>query len=187
MLRTICWAAVFAIPLPAVASTLYGSTVTAAGYYPTAQDRQTNFASALIGDDIEFPDGAMVYFEGGTAGASMDFRSSSLEIVAVSDGGPAHQYQFDGIIYVFDGAPAILGVTVNPISTVVPTDIAYTSNSISLNVAGVAPPPGSHTMLLDITLAPVPEPSQSLSLATALLVILARSIRESGLNRHYTE
>ena len=161
-------------PAPAAAQSLYGSTVTAAGYYPTATTLQTNIASSMVNDGIEFPNGSIVYIAGGTPGATFDFHASSLEVVNLESGGGGSTNQFDGIKFRFFGAPAIVGVSFDTSSQFTVPKTTFTSDSISLNFSGLSHPAIGATGSLNIQLAPIPEPASWLLLSLGVILVLCK-------------
>ena len=174
MLKLLLTTAVLAwTAAPGSAQTLIGSTVTAAGYYPTATTIQTNIASATIGAGVEFADGSIVYFAGGTPGATFDFRTTSLELVNLETGGGGSTSQFDGIIFRFFSAPSVVGVSFDASSQFTFPGITFSPDSISLNFAGIAHPAIGARALINIQLAPVPEPAPWLLLSAGVLLIVA--------------
>jgi len=81
---------------------------------------------------------------------------------------------FNGFVFNFSGAPKIVNVTLDAASTFTPTNITFTSNSISLNLSGDTVTTSS-VLILDIRLqnsVETPEPSTALTLGTSLVGLL---------------
>ena len=161
------------LPTASIASTLYGSTITAAIYCcvaPTEPNRITNIVSSVVSDAVEFPENAFTFHDGPSPdGIDIDFGTSAVSFLAKSNS-TAHPGTFNGFVFTFSGAPAILNVTINPISNFTPVNLAFTSNSITINFAGRSVTSASRA-LFDITLAPVPAPSAATTFAAGILAL----------------
>ena len=164
-----------AIATPGIgfASSLYGSTATTAIYCcaaPTEPNRITHFISALVGPMLEFPQDSFVFFPNDPgSGVDVDVGQSSLTFTSV-DGAAAVPATFNGYVFTFVQAPPIQAVSIDTGSDFIPVDLTFTSDSITVNFAGVAPAAGGKS-ILDITLAPVPEEPTMLLFGVGLLAL----------------
>jgi len=116
----------------AASHTLIGSTVTATLYNPDLATILGGPASATVGQATPtFPNGTIL-------------GNSQFEIDIVSDRITYNPLQnvtygaatFNGFVFQFTNAPTILGVTLDSTSNFTPTNITFTSNSVSINLSG---------------------------------------------------
>src|SRR5258708_5399838 len=126
-----------------------GSTVKVDNKFPNL-GTLVNTQSAIVGAGVEFP------FISGLA-SSIDVSDSTILLTRVSrtSYSPA---AFSGPVFTFIGAPTITGVTLAPSSTIGVTNLSFTANTISVNLAGQADPPGTFA-LFNVTFAPDGGPS----------------------------
>ncbi len=162
-IKLICSVAVSAaalfMHLPMDAQTLTGSEVTGAGYCcnsPNEGDRVTNQLTATVGLAVEFPSGSFVDIgnQSETIPASIDFGANSLQI-SYSEAATAAPGVFNGYVFRFEGAPAIVAATIDPSSTYFPV-LTFNQNTIFINEAGLELTPASHLL---VNISAVPEPS----------------------------
>ncbi|MET0858623.1 MAG: PEP-CTERM sorting domain-containing protein [Telluria sp.] len=179
-------AAALCMHLPAKAQSLTGSQVTGAAYCcnsPNESDRVTNLLATTVGTGIEFPVGSFVDIgtQLETVPASIDFGANSLEIV-YSEAATAAPGLFNGYVFTFTGAPAIVAVDIDPSSTYFPV-LTFNQNTIFVNEAGFEFTPASRLL---VNISAVPEPSAyALFFGGLALVAFAgrkasRSIAASG-------
>jgi PEP-CTERM motif len=172
LLAVMAWAA------PAGAQGLLGATVTAAGYCcsaPVEENRLTDFVTASVGDTVEFPLGSLRASTIGIIPAQIDVSDTSISVTnmasATAGGGG-----FNGIVFDFQGAPAILGVAVDPSST---TEldawrVTYTPNSVRVDAAGTTGFAGTTAVIDVLTSAVVPtipEPATSALMLAGLAAL----------------
>ena len=166
------------------ASALDGSSVTAAVYCctaPTETYRISNFSNSIVFDGIEFPQGSFTSNTGGifVIPLNIDIGATTIDFDYTASAS-ALGGTFNGSVFSFSGAPTITNVTINPASTFSPSGLSFTSNSVLVNVAGLNFSSSSR-LLLDVSLAPVPEPSTYAMLAAGLLPVFLAYRRR---NRH---
>jgi hypothetical protein len=148
------------VPL-ANAQGLTGSTVTGALYCcnaPTEENRATNFVTATVGSQVEFPNGAFTSMTPGLSPvpATLDIGANTIDLHYLASA-PAAPGMFDGYVLSFAGAPSITSVTADPSSTLTPASLSFTASTVLINNAGLALTPQSR-LLLNVTA--VPEPAQ---------------------------
>jgi len=165
-------AIVFVPALLALASTaradLAGANVSVAGYCCTAVDPADLFTNVLTGTvAVNFSEGSLTQTNdfGGLflVPIAIDIEPAQIVIQWSGSGGFASG-SFNGPHFAFSGpsVPPITDVTVDSLSTLDPTSLSFTANSIDVNVAGEAFSPGSEKVVLDIStssVVPTPEPS----------------------------
>lgn len=147
---------------------LAGANVSVAGYCCTSVEPTDLFTNVLNGTvPVDFPEGSLL--QTGAFGSlflvpvAFDIGSDQITIQWSGSGGFAGG-SFNGFHFAFSG-PSLLpitDVTVNSLTTLDPTTIGFTANSIDVNVAGKAYSPGSEEMVLDIStsgVSVVPEPA----------------------------
>lgn len=181
-------AAVFASVLaplsftPVHAAGLEGTQVTATAYCcsaPIEQDRFTVPATAEVGDGIEFPAGSIVTTSiRNIITSNIDVSAFSIELLYTQTANAALG-TFNGFAFDFSGLGlmGIAGVSLNPASTFAPGSVglSFDHNSVFYSGAGLAFTPDSR-VLIDVELAPVPEPSPY-AMAGAGLAVLAGLLR----------
>jgi hypothetical protein len=86
---------------------------------------------------------------------------------------------FNGGAFVFVGAPKITGVSLDPLSTIVPVSFSYTDNSVLFNFAGHQVSSGSR-LLLDVATAPVPEPATAWLWGFGLLFLASIALKRKA-------
>ena len=163
-------ATIFSSMVPATAASLYGSTVAAAWYCctaPTEPYRQTEFTSAIAGDLIEYSETAFYWFGQGYVSwnGTMDIQERSILIQSTKNSAGSPPDSFGGMVLTFTNAPTILSVSTNFSSNILPIWVTSTDGTVTINLSNITRTTGSF-LLLDITLAPVPE----LSSAALLLI-----------------
>jgi len=175
----LCVIASSAICQATVAAGLDGSEVTVAAYCCTApieSDRFTIPVTRIVGSDLEFPSGSIVEISGNTADTNIDVGASSID-VGYNQVGVAASGSFNGFVFDFAGSnvPNIIGVTLDPLSTVLASSIGLTfdADSVFVNAAGLPIRPDTR-ILVDIAFAAsVPEPRTSAMAIVGLLLLAA--------------
>lgn len=170
---------------PVNASTLEGASVTAAVYCctaPTEAYRTSNFSSATVDGDIEFPQSSFTSNTGGifVIPLNIDISANNIDFDYTASS-TALSGTFNGYVISFAGAPKITNVAINPASTFNPVSFSFTSNSVLVDVASLHFS-GSSRLLMDVSLAPVPEPRTAALLAAGLLPVLLAHRRRSKQN-----
>jgi hypothetical protein len=156
------------------AQVLTGSQVSTAVYCcstPTEPDRQTNIVTAEVGGGVEVPFGALL---GNVVPLNIDIGATTITLEYLTDS-VAATGTFNGLVFRFQGAPAIEGVTVNGASTFTPVWVAHDANSVTINLAALNFTPSSQ-LVLDIALA-VPEPATAAMLVAGLALLALRARR----------
>jgi hypothetical protein len=151
-------AAAFSPIVGAQAQSLTGSQVTVAGYCCTAvadADLVTNSLTAVVGPNVEFPQGSLMATSAGFEAlpVSIDVGSSTIQI-SYSAGGTTQPGGFNGFAFSFAGAPTITGVTLDPSSTYSPV-VSFSGNMVYVNEAGLTLTSTSTAL---VTISAVPEP-----------------------------
>lgn len=182
LLRLACVSALGLVAAtPAVSASLAGSTVSAAVYCcvePTESYRFSNLATAIVGDGVEFPLGALETVVSGRSviPLTVDIGADYVEL-DYTGSATASSGSFNGYVFAFDGAADIVGVSVNAASTFQPTEVWFTADTLYVDVANLRFNSGSR-LLLDVALAPVPEPSSWALFAGGLgLIGLTAAVR----------
>jgi hypothetical protein len=173
-------AALFMSPA-AHAQSLTGSQVTGAIYCceaPNEANRATNQVTATVGADVEFPNGVFTSLIPGLApvAATVDIGANTLDLQYL-ESAPSAPGTFDGYVFSFTGAPALLSVTVDPSSTLTPTSVTFDASTIFINNAGLALTPQSH-LLLNVSAVPEPANAAMLMGGLAAVGMLARRRRQ---------
>ncbi|MFC5479469.1 PEP-CTERM sorting domain-containing protein [Massilia suwonensis] len=159
--RILCAAAAALACCPmtgAQAQDLTGSTVNLAAYCCTApieSNRVTALLSATVGPAVEFPEGVLTSLDPNLepVPVTIDVGASTIDI-DYGAGGTTAPGGFNGFVFSFTGAPAILSVSVDPSSTYTPV-VTFEGNSIFVNEAGLTLTADSRAL---INVTPVPEP-----------------------------
>jgi hypothetical protein len=164
----------------AQAQGLTGSSVTGAIYCcdaPNEANRATNFVTATIGSGVEFPDGAFTSLVPGLepVPATVDFGAYTVDLHYLATA-PAEPGTYDGYVFTFSGAPTITSVTLDPGSTLTPTSLSFTGNSILINNADLALTPQSRVLL---NVAVVPEPAAVALMMAGLGVLVVAGRRRT--------
>lgn len=154
--------AVLCLTSVAHAQSLTGSQVTGAIYCceaPTEEFRATNLVTATVGSGVEFPNGVFTSVVPGLApvAANLDIGANTIDLHYL-ESAPAAPGVFDGYVLTFANAPEITSVTLDPSSTLTPTSISFTGNSVLINNADLALTPESRVLL---NVAVVPEPQEA--------------------------
>ncbi len=159
--------------IPAFADGLTGSQVTLTLADPTLSSPITNPLTATVGPGVEFPTGSVVS-NSPTFTAynpNIDISADSI-LLSYTINGSFNGASFNGFIFDFAGAPAITGVSLDPLSTLASSAVGlgFTGDQITVNLQGDNVTP-STSILLDVDVAPAatPEPRSFVLLATGLL------------------
>ena len=166
------------------ASTLQGANVTGALYCcvaPTEAYRISSVENATVGNQIEFPINTFTFLSDGTSWdeGSIDVGTTTLRLDLFS-AGTTRPGTFNGFVFSFSGAPTIVGVSVNSSSSLVPTSVSFSQDTILIHVDSLPYSVGDF-FLLDVTLAAVPELPISVLLAAGVLALAAQ---RQALRRH---
>lgn len=170
-------AAALATALPAHAAGLEGSEVTITGYcclLPAEPFRFTVPATATVGAGVEFPTGSL------TALGAYDLIDSDVDVSAFTidlvyrESAQAAGGGFNGFGFDFAGLAGqrIAGVVLNPASSfgADAVGLSFDRDSVFYDGSGLVFGPGTR-VLIDVALAPVPEPAPALSLAAGLALL----------------
>jgi hypothetical protein len=182
--RTLLAAAVAALAFSpmvgAQAQDLAGSQVTVAGYCCTTplapSDLVTNSLTRTVGPDDEFPQGSFMSTAAGFEAipVTIDVGGTTIQMT-YSAGGVAEPGGFNGFVFSFADAPAITGVTIDPMSTYAPV-VTFNANTVFVNEAGLTLTPTSN-LLLNVSAVPEPETYGMLVAGLGLLGLMARRRR----------
>jgi hypothetical protein len=164
--------------------TLFGSEVTAVGYYPTLQQPFTFPATATVGSGVEFPAGSILSLgQIPITSFNADIRASSINVQYLLNQ-QAAVGTFNGLVLTFDSSsPVITGVSLDPSSTITPVGLSFGPHDVEYNGSGLTLTPDSHfTIDLSLAASPVvPEPSTLWLAAAAVpfvgLMVLRRRRR----------
>ena len=163
---------------------LIGSQVTVTGYCcvaPTEPFRQTVPLTKIVGPAIEFPAGSIMTTGGqqiisSNVDVGANFIDISYLVHALSSPGGFNGLVFD---FVGDSLPAIIGVSLDPLTSFAASDIdlSFDVNSIFFSAPGVLVTVGSR-VLIDIAFdqggpTPMPVPATYLLLLGGLAVMAA--------------
>ena len=148
-------------------ATFIDSSIALGSRYPDTSAIPVDFGSAIVGPGVEFP---MIF---GTVWTS-DISATTIQLDQNATGNLLGPADFNGFVYVFTGASAIASVTVDSSSTLVPTSVSATSNSIFINYAGLGRVGPSSTLL---NVAFVPEPTTAALLGLGLCALASRRPR----------
>jgi hypothetical protein len=161
------------------AAGLEGASVTVTAYCcsgPFAADRFTVPATAIVGPDIEFPSGSLVTTTRDLIRSNIDVSAFAIDL-QYTDTSAAAVAPFNGYGFDFTGLGdnRIVGVALNPLSSFTAGSVGLTfdADSVFYNGSGLNFTPTSR-VLIDITLAPVPEPSTTLMLLAGFLLFAWR-------------
>jgi hypothetical protein len=181
--------AAISLAVPAAkAVTLEGTNVRAAAYCcvaPSEPYRQTEFASAQVTNAVEFGETAFFWFGDGYVSweGTMDIGPDYVEIHSTVNKPGEPPEGFDGFLLFLDPSIRVVGATLDPVSTLVPSGFSFSDNVLGINLPDAARTTSDY-FKIDLTLAPVPEPaSYVLILSGILLVVGARQAIDSRGNR----
>jgi hypothetical protein len=180
--RFIAGAAVSLCLAPLVqAQGLTGSSVTGAIYCcdaPSEAYRATNLVTATVGSGVEFPNGAFTSLVQGLepVPATVDFGANTVDLHYLASA-PAEPGVFDGYVFTLAGAPTITSVTLDPASTLTPTSLSFTGNSILINNADLALTPQSR-VLLNVAVVPEPAAVALMMAGLGMLAVLGQRRRQ---------
>lgn len=175
LLRLACVSAMgLAAATPVFSASLEGATVTTAVYCcvaPTENYRISSVVSAVVGEGVELPVGTLETTVSGRSviPLNVDIGADYVEL-DYTGSATASSGSFNGYVFAFEGAADIVGVSVNAASTFLPTDFWFTADTLYVDVANLRLNSSSR-LLLDIALAPVPEPSSWAQFAGGLGLI----------------
>lgn len=179
--------AVAALCIPALphAQVLTGAEVSAAVYCCTSPDelsRISTIGTAVVGTDVEFPSGSLVSLSPfyRLIPVDVDIGATTIELQYFTDQ-VAGDGAFNGHVIRFEGAPQIVGVSINPVSTYAPVAVSFLRDAVMINSAGVLFNPDSR-LVLDLVLA-VPEPGSASMLLAGMPVLGAYAWRRG--RRHH--
>ena len=177
--RLLATSALMLLPCVASSASLYGSTVTSAWYCctsPTEPFRETEFASAIVGSGIEYSETAYYWFGDGYVswGGTIDVKQTTIELRSTENDSGSAPDTFGGFTLSFVGAPKILSVSYDSTSNLLPLGMSFTDSEIVLNVSNI-PRTSTSFAILNIQLAPVPEPTPQLLLLAGLGSLMAIS------------
>ncbi len=166
MLLTLAVAMTAAIP--ATADTLTGSQVTATLDYPSVGTAASTPVTAVVGPGVEFPSGSISLLPslGGFSviGTNIDVGASTVTFTFTQTA-TATIAKFNGYVFNFGStAPSITGATLDPSSSYTSSQVGVGisgSDEVWVNLEGDTLTKGS-TILIDLSLAPSPEPSVTL-------------------------
>lgn len=168
----------------AAAASLDGSTVDLGLYCctaPTEAYRVANIATAQVDPmQTEFPINTFVFLSDGTAWdeGAIDVGSDFIRLDLLTSG-TTLPGSFNGFVFTFTGAPTITGVSIDPASTFLPFDVSFNANQLFVNVASRPYTAGS-SLVLDVAMAPVPEPASALMLLGGGVLLAFRLRRPTG-------
>ena len=154
---------------------LAGATVSAAGYCCTAVDPADLFTNVATGTvAVDFPEGT--FFQTASFGnlflvpVTINVESKQITL-QWSGSGLFASGSFNGFHFEFSGAsiPAITDVTVDSASTLKPTGVSFTSDSVDVSVAGELYGFGAQKAVLDISTSSAPATPESATWAMMLL------------------
>ncbi|QBE66569.1 PEP-CTERM sorting domain-containing protein [Pseudoduganella lutea] len=184
MKRFLLTAALVAACAPGVGAPLVltGADVTAAVYCCTSPDelsRISTIGMAVVGDDVEFPVGTLLPLSAfyDPIPVDVDIGATTIEL-RYSTNEIAGNAAFNGHILRFTGAPAIVGVSINPLSNYAPVGVTFLHDAVMINSASVQFNPDSR-LVLDVALA-VPEPAGAILLVAGLAVIGSYARRQKS-------
>lgn len=160
---------------------LTGSEVTGAVYCcqaPTEEYRFSNFVTATVGPDIEFPDGAFTPTgpsQRPVIPVEIDIGAGTIDI-RYTRGDVAASGAFNGYVFDFSGAPGIASVSLDALSTVTPASLSWDADTVLVSVAALSLPLDSRILL---NVSPVPEPrTYALLLGGVALLGLGSRLRQ---------
>jgi len=140
----------------------------------------SNTATATVGSSVEFPVGSLMStVTSNVIPVSIDLTPTTIDF-HYPNGAQATATSFNGYIFNFPdlGVPGITGVSVDPLSTLSPVGFSFTADSVRVNVEGLSIPRNTD-IILDITVAAVPEPNDLVLMLVGLGVagVMARRRR----------
>ena len=161
------------------ASGLEGTEVTVTAYCcsgPVEADRFTEPATATVGPGIEFPSGSITTTTRQLIPSNIDVSAAAIDL-QYTDSNTATVAPFNGYAFDFSGlgTQRIAAVMLDPLSTFPAGSVGLTfdADSVFYNGSGLAFTPTSR-VLINVVLAPVPEPSAALLMFAAGLVFACR-------------
>jgi len=185
-------AAAFCLTSVVQAQGLAGSQVTGGIYCcqaPTEDYLATNLVTATVGPAVEFPNGVFFPTRGirpipvtiDVADSTIDIRYNQADLAA---GGA-----FNGYVLDFAGASDITGVSLDGLSTLTPTSLAWDANSVFISVASQLLPLNSR-VLINVVAVPEPAISGMLLGGVVLLGLLGwhrNKLHAEGANKPHVE
>ena len=175
----------------AQASTLYGSQVTATVDQPSVGLHATYPNTQTVGPGVEFPSGSLQilpsYGGGYIIGVNIDVQQSSIDF-AYTQTAQALGGLFNGYVFTFSSAPAILSATLDPASSYTSSQVGVSlqgSNEVLVNASGLFITSGSQ-IIVDLGLpasSAAPEPGTWGLIAITMLPIFLLVRRLTTLDR----
>ena len=140
---------------------------------PIESDRFTEPAAATVGAGVEFPSGSIVTIGYDLIESSIDVSAFAIDL-RYAETSTAANAPFNGYGFDFSGlgAQRIAAVVLNPLSTFAPGSVGLTfdADSVFYSASGLSFTPDSR-ILIDVTLAPVPEAGTALMFAAGIALL----------------
>jgi hypothetical protein len=149
---------------------LIGSSVTVSGACCTSPSNITSTEGpVVVGPGVEFPAGSIPLYD-----EQIDVTGSQIIITTIDSNIFYANGSFNGFILTFAGAPSILGVTLDPATTLDPVNFSFTATGLDVNFAGLGVTPGITTVFdVSTSSAATPEPSSLALLGTGVAGVVA--------------